>query len=125
VRQAAISPDGKRVGIAGLKGSRGDSDGWLVLWDSTSDQTLQLETGKVTNSCVAFSSDGRFIAASGWNKPTKIWELQNNATYRPIAFLGTKGALNWRTDSVNIAFLPNVRTVIVSRMTEAIEFWGF
>jgi WD40 repeat protein len=80
----AVSPDGKHLAI-GLR--RGDK---TLVWDLAAAKRVSSFTGFVSSTetvlALAFSPDGRFVAASG--QGFKVWELQTGKEI--LSFKGKK-----------------------------------
>ncbi len=76
----SLSPDGKTLAVGG-KG------GFVELWDLTTGQRQRtLEGFEATVDCLAYSADGKLIAAAGWREKTiQVWRVETGEVFQTIA----------------------------------------
>jgi WD40 repeat protein len=76
-RAAALSPDGKLAALGGQEGEPPNSyRGELYLWDVVRGQSAgRLDSEESTVQAVAFSPDGRMLAAGHLSGALEVWEM--------------------------------------------------
>ncbi|HEY9713782.1 MAG TPA: WD40 repeat domain-containing protein, partial [Chroococcales cyanobacterium] len=116
VLSIALSPDGKMVASAG-----GFS---VVVWDTESGKRVHTLTRCPANfdaddqfQCVAWSSDGRVLAAGTQGHRVKLWTMPTGKTI---------ATLNVQSPQIeSLAFSPDKKTLAVgSQKSGSIEFWN-
>jgi len=106
----AASPDGARLAI-----SKPNQDGIIILLDAIKGTEIkQINTGFDTIWTIAFSPDGKKLAASALSDgfAKKVWDL---TTYKESTFPFTKG-------HAQLSFLPNGELIATNR-TQPLLFW--
>jgi WD40 repeat protein/serine/threonine protein kinase len=98
-RALALSPDGNL-----LAGSPGDTGQLLQVWDTHTGKLLQQFEQESDIKCVAFSIDGRRLAAGGGNAQVDFWNVD---TWKP-----RQPALDIH-QALALAFAPDQRTIAV------------
>lgn len=107
-RAAPFSPDGKAIA--------GGSDNNVKIWDVASRRVLHTYSGptdKVLS--VAFSHDGKWLAAGGRDKTVFIWDLAGNAPGRQLA-----GHTDW---VYSVAFSTNNKLLASAAFDQKIIVW--
>jgi WD40 repeat protein len=115
----AFSPDGKSL-------AAGDCVGTIWLWDVRKRKLLWTATNTNSSDCcfqhinniesLAFSPDGRMLAASSDNKTVRLWDTR---THRPVG-----PPLRGHTDEVwSVAFSPNGRVLASGSADGTIRLW--
>ena len=111
----AYSPDGKRIASAGGTpwAAQGVTSGdrTIRVWDiATGKEVRQLTDHVIAISCLAFSPDSKYIAASTINDQTiRIWEIDSDKPPRALV-IAQNGAA-----TMTFAFSPDGKTLAVSR----------
>jgi WD40 repeat protein len=102
---AAYSPDGSRLATVGGDGAvrvwtvgDGGAPSPLVKFEG---QPAGGTTGSSPLSAVAFSPDGRFVAAAGADAAVRVWDVQTKSEVRDL-----RGSTDWVT---SVAFSPDGR----------------
>ena len=110
VGAVAFSHDGQLLAVG--EGS-GDGPGTVKVWDIQRQQVLvSLDANPKDVKAVEFSSDNRYLAASGWNGHLKIWDVSN------WELLGTIP----NTGHYDIAFSPDGKTLVST--DRRVVFWS-
>jgi WD40 repeat protein len=108
----AFSPDGKAVATASGWGNAAN------VWDVTGDAIRPRWHGKAGQPfAVAFSADGKRLAAGGWDDMIHVWEAETGkelASSRPIG----------HTACVHtVAFLPDRKSLVSAAADGAVIVW--
>jgi WD40 repeat protein len=110
ISSATLSADGKLAAVA--------TDGTeILIWDILARKQIEVLEGKdgSWNYAVAFSSDGKKLAAGGDNQSGKIWELGSKS--EPIKLGEHNGSVR------AIAFSPDGKIVVTGSGDHTILFW--
>lgn len=98
----AFSPDSRRI-ATGSGATHSCSDG-TQLWDAATGQQLRRFTGQgnaVTS--VAFSPDGKWLAAGGTDYTTRIWDVESGAEIQRLAgHSAPVWSLSWSLDGTRL-----------------------
>ncbi len=117
----AYAPDGDTMAFVG-----GDidnvkyGDGTLEVWSMRTRRRLLVVRGASSNGlpCVAFSPDGRLVAAGGWDRRIRIWELSKGPNQQPVVLQDYAGMIN------GLAFSPDGRTLAAANEDHTIKLWN-
>jgi WD40 repeat protein len=112
VRALAFVPDGQTLAVA--EGVPGRS-GAVSLVDFASGAITNLAKADDEMLAVAFSADGKLVAAGGTNNTVEIWSV---ADRKPVATL--KGHTGWIT---GIAFSPDGKFLATSSLDKTVRIW--
>jgi WD40 repeat protein len=104
----AFSPDAKRVALASQERKEdGRSEGTVRVWDAaTGREVLTLMVNAYVSrgeafGGVAFSPDGKRLAASGFQGPVKVWDVANGQEIRKLG--GGDAGLAFSPDGKRLA----------------------
>ncbi len=123
VYAVAFSPDGQRLAVGGAMGALSLSNsvgaGFVQVWDVDPAQpaaSLLHEQDLANVSDVAFSPDGRFLAAAGAEKVVQLWDA---TTYQKVRTLRGHDAL-----VTKIAFGPDSTRVVSASSDSTVRIWN-
>ena len=128
--QLLFSPDGKTLAVtfAGIFSS-GKAINWGVwLWDISAGRERPVPKGPLRNAYLAaFSPDGKFLTATGWDRSVGIWNLATNE-YRvlrsPDPRFGVVGAGVTSSPNERLAFSPDGRMLAATdRPDRSVVIW--
>jgi WD40 repeat protein len=113
VSMVRVSPDGKTIACSGFTLSDPDRDGVITLWDATTQTESATFTAKNGLTDIAFSPDGKFLAAAEYAKKrvdleplseVTIWNLKTKQVVKRIPNrCGTMSRLVFSPDSKTLA----------------------
>lgn len=108
VWETAFSPDGERLAVA-------DGLGVKVLNVTTSRDAVTLQDSQFTTTCVAFSPDGKYIAAGRHDWTAKVWEAASGRVVQ--TFRGHQREI-WR-----LAFSPDSQRIATASHDHSVKLW--
>jgi hypothetical protein len=114
--QLAFSPDGLRLAAAGSSGFISNTPGEVRVWDVATEKTRPgFDPGKERPTTVAFSADGRMLAAGSEEGTLFVWEaFTGRLRHR---FTGHK---QW---IASVAFSPDGRRLAASSADAPVYVW--
>jgi WD40 repeat protein len=108
----ACSPDGKRVAATYLN----SSDAKVHLWDVASRREINPLTDEATPGRIAFSPDGRQLAAANDNNTVNLWSLATGMRQPPL--IG-------HSDNVTaLAYSPDGRWLATASWDQTAKLWS-
>lgn len=114
---AAYSPDGTRIAVAGQ-----DKTVYLIDPKTSHVTSLRGHTDQVLK--VAFSQDGKFLASASWSGALKVWNLENGSV-RDIVDRGPRpSALLMTSQRLWVGFAKSNTRALSLKGGKDIEFAG-
>jgi WD40 repeat protein/tRNA A-37 threonylcarbamoyl transferase component Bud32 len=111
VRSLAVSPDGKRLGS-------GSYDGFIKIWDLTSDKEIASLHGQPDGvESLTFSPDGRRLFVGGLNGSVMDWTLDSRDNYLPLIGIAHTGQV------IRFLLTPDGKTLVTGGMDRIIKVW--
>jgi WD40 repeat protein len=111
VRGVAISPDGCWIASAGR-------DKQVNLWNVESREVFRVGEFSSVATDVAFSpGDGRYLAAAGWSRGARVWDVSDPRHPRVIDLRGQLDAT-----AVSVSFSPDGRSLATSN-SNMVTLW--
>lgn len=101
----AFAPDGKSLAL-GLSASAGESKGEVVLWNPADTRQPFRFLGAASFASVAFSPDGRTVAAAGGDRLVKLWDVETGQELASLT--GHEGFI------ASLAFSPDGQTLVTA-----------
>jgi WD40 repeat protein len=122
VEHVVFAPDGRTVAV-GIK----DEEASLVLCEVSSGQVLRRLKGYFRSiygglsefhagGPIAFSSDGKLLAAAGGDYPVRLWRTADGKAIRPVS-AGHEGRVR------SLAVSPDGRTLASAGMDDTVRLW--
>jgi WD40 repeat protein len=109
VQGVAFSPDGLRIGSAGL-------DNTIRLWNSQTGAEEKTVFGLTNRLAIAFSSDGTRIAATSADDTVRLYDARSGEEI---------GVLSGHTDDVlSVAFSPNGLYLVTGSADRTVRLWN-
>src|SRR5439155_6359498 len=105
IQAVALSPDGKLLAV--------DTQSALRLWDiATGEEERQPLEPRTWGTVLAFSGDGRVLAAVGAVGKISLWDTRTGKTFRQFAL--PESRLRGRMEELgNLAFSPDSKLLAV------------
>ena len=119
INSVAFSPDGKVLasgsGYIYARDASGSQDKTIRLWDVETGELRRTLPAQHKVLCVAFSPDGKVLAASYDDKIIHLWDMQMSTVRR---------TLEGHTDDVrSVAFSPDGRTLVSGSQDGTLLLW--
>jgi dipeptidyl aminopeptidase/acylaminoacyl peptidase len=113
----AFSPDGKRLAVGCISERKGRSSDLVRLWDAGGSREVRrfVSAPELMITTVAFSPDGRLLAAGDWGKTIHLWDA---ATGRLVRRIDAKGSTANR-----LAFSPDGRMLASMGHDATVRLW--
>jgi RNA polymerase sigma factor (sigma-70 family) len=112
VQAVAFAPDGQSLALA--NGQKGQ----VALWDLTGERDRPRWLGwQLRANGVAFSSDGKKLASSGFDNTVRVWQ---SATGKELGSAGAVGHAGWVT---GVTFLPDQKGLVSVASDGQIIVW--
>jgi RNA polymerase sigma factor (sigma-70 family) len=117
VMSIAFSPDGKWLATGHIDDRKEVKDDLLRMWDVAAGKEVRRLIGskELMIPSVAFSPDGRVLAAVGWSGTIQLWDP---ATGKSLCRLGEPGGR-----ASGVAFSPDGRMLASSGRDDMVRLW--
>jgi WD40 repeat protein/transcriptional regulator with XRE-family HTH domain len=127
VESVAFSPDGTMLatGSDAAPGVATGSDGTVRLWSVTDPAHPRLlakvhDSGTSSVYCVAFSPDGKTLAAASADNLTRMWDIADRSDPAPLGAPLTGPA----SYAMSVAFSPDGKTLAVGSADKTARLWN-
>lgn len=114
--RVALSPEARLLAVAKGQLANPNLGKQYVLWDPATGKELRpLDTDSAIVLTLAFSPDGKYLAASG-NRDIRVWEVATGKLQRRFSI---------RNFALHLLFMPDCRTLFYTSFDQTIHRYDF
>lgn len=122
-----FSPDGKYIAACfqeyGIVSCHGDGKGEVKIWDVESGELFKQFGGRISSTkCVAYSSDGKYVATTGGHTPGNVWSIDTGEMKRGEGLGGHNFFLDTSYDGRWIASMDSDSIFFRDSKTGKVEY---